>query len=404
MNSVQENYNIFYDVDDLGNWRFTDPRQLSKEQAKQLQRELGVKDDGIVGKDTITALQRRLGVDADGKWGKQSTRAWIDEYNDEAQERDFHNIAKAQGKVNPAIVDIFAQEESSKPIMEEVREEQEDDTQTTKLPNIEVDNVELAYLNKEIDKVKKQLEDRQANYESVPTPKTQVGWASYIANNDRGLLDKYQDAERAWYNKLKDQEHAKALANAQRQEQHAINLNDARDTLAKLQIMKDNAVQQGHDTRDIDVQIASVYRDYPELASKEDVSIKEYDPRNRVEYVLADIEDIDDNNTQEEIQEAIKKVSKYNTPESIRALNKLDKALIKRQKKEESQEKYKSEVDAWTNGGNISNYLSNLGLEIQLAGDKERLVNKKTGKIISERPIKKKGTTPSTPSNNSWEI
>ena len=93
-------------------------------------------------------------------------------------------------------------------------------------PNIEVDNVELAYLNKEIDKVKKQLEARQSNYESVPQPKTQVGWSSYIVNNDRGMLDKYQDAERDWYNKLKDQEHAKELANAQMEQQAAYRMDD----------------------------------------------------------------------------------------------------------------------------------------------------------------------------------
>ena len=93
-------------------------------------------------------------------------------------------------------------------------------------PNIEVDNVELAYLNKEIDKVKKQLADRQAKYESVPQPKTQVGWSSYIVNNDRGMLDKYQDAERDWYNKLKDQEHAKELANAQMEQQAAYRMDD----------------------------------------------------------------------------------------------------------------------------------------------------------------------------------
>ena len=93
-------------------------------------------------------------------------------------------------------------------------------------PNIEVDNVELAYLNKEIDKVKKQLADRQTKYESVPQPKTQVGWSSYIVNNDRGLLDKYQDAERAWYNKLKDQEHAKELANAQMEQQAAYRMDE----------------------------------------------------------------------------------------------------------------------------------------------------------------------------------
>ena len=93
-------------------------------------------------------------------------------------------------------------------------------------PNIEVDNVELAYLNKEIDKVKKQLADRQAIYESVPQPKTQVGWSSYIVNDDRGMLDKYQDAERDWYNKLKDQEHAKELANAQMEQQAAYRMDD----------------------------------------------------------------------------------------------------------------------------------------------------------------------------------
>ena len=87
-------------------------------------------------------------------------------------------------------------------------------------------STELAYLNKEIDKVKKQLEDRQSKYESVPTPNTQVGWASYIANNDRGLLDKYQDAERAWYNKLKDQEHSKELANVQMEQQAAYRMDD----------------------------------------------------------------------------------------------------------------------------------------------------------------------------------
>lgn len=93
-------------------------------------------------------------------------------------------------------------------------------------PNIEVDNVELAYLNKEIDNVKKQLAARQSNYESVPQPKTQVGWSSYIVNNDRGLLDKYQEAERDWYNKLKDQEHAKELANAQMEQQAAYRMDD----------------------------------------------------------------------------------------------------------------------------------------------------------------------------------
>lgn len=380
-------------------------KNYTPEQIKEIQRFLELDDDGIVGDKTINAVkdyQDAYGLNVDGLWGKD-TQAKADEWNKKWDE------FTPTGKYSQVDENEELYKEYAKNLDKKYEQEEREKYESNFAPNVEMSNVELAYLNKEIDKVKNQLAQRQSDYESVPMPKTQVGWASYIANNDSSLLNKYQDAERAWYNKMKDQEHAKELANAQRQEQRAINLNEARDTLAKLQIMKDNAVQQGHDTRDIDVQIASVYRDYPELASKEDIT-NEYDPRNSVEYVLADIEDIDDNNTQEEIQEAIKKVSKYKTPESIKALNKLDKALIKRQKKEESQEKYNNEVNAWTNGGDISNYLSNLGMEIQLAGDKERLVNKKTGKIISERPIKKKGSSPSkpskpsTPSNNSWEI
>lgn len=82
-------------------------------------------------------------------------------------------------------------------------------------PNIEEDNAELAQLNAEIDKVKKQLAARQSKYEEVPQPKTQVGWSSYIVNNDRGMLDKYQDAERQWYNLKEQERHAKELAGEQ---------------------------------------------------------------------------------------------------------------------------------------------------------------------------------------------
>ena len=82
-------------------------------------------------------------------------------------------------------------------------------------PNIEEDNAELAQLNAEIEKVKKQLAARQSKYEEVPQPKTQVGWSSYIVNNDRGMLDKYQDAERQWYTLKEQERHAKELADEQ---------------------------------------------------------------------------------------------------------------------------------------------------------------------------------------------
>lgn len=88
------------------------------------------------------------------------------------------------------------------------------------------ENSEIAKLDEEIAKVKSMIAKRQSMFEEVPQPKTRVGWASYIANNDRGMLDKYQDAERQWYGKLKDQEHAKKLADDQRVQQELINMDE----------------------------------------------------------------------------------------------------------------------------------------------------------------------------------
>lgn len=88
------------------------------------------------------------------------------------------------------------------------------------------ENSEIAKLEEDIAKVKSMIAQRQSRFEEVPQPKTRVGWASYIANNDRGMLDKYQDAERQWYGKLKDQEHAKKLADDQRVQQELINMDE----------------------------------------------------------------------------------------------------------------------------------------------------------------------------------
>ena len=378
-------------------------KKYTPEQIKAIQRTLGVEEDGIIGPDTLRAIkeyQEDAGLKADGLWGK-STQAKADEWNEQ-----YNSFVpnRSVSNTNDELYKEYADNLDKKYWLDEQKK-----YESNFLPNYEMSNAELAYLNKEIDKVKKQLEERQSKYESVPQPKTQVGWSSYIVNNDRGMLDKYQDAERAWYNKLIDQAHAKELAKSQRQEQREYNLNSARDTLAKLQIMKDNALNQGHDTREIDLQMASLYRDYPELSIKTEDIKEEYDPRTDVEYVLADVEDIDDNNTQDEIKEAQQKVAKYKTPAAVRTLNKLDKALAKRIKKEESQDTYNNEINSWINGGDTTKYLYNLGLETQFAGDKERLINKKTGRVVAERlrnrPSPTSRPTPSPkPSKSSWEL
>ena len=187
-------------------------KRYTPEQIKEIQRTLGVEEDGLIGPDTLRAIkeyQEDAGLKADGLWGK-ATQAKADEWNEE------YNSFVPNRTVNP-------NEELYKEYADNIEKkywlDEQNKYESNYNPNYEMSNAELAYLNKEIDKVKKQLADRQAKYESAPQPKTQVGWGSYIANNDSTLLNKYQDAERAWYNKLIDQAHAKELAKAQMEQQ-----------------------------------------------------------------------------------------------------------------------------------------------------------------------------------------
>lgn len=188
-------------------------KRYTPEQIKEIQRTLGVEEDGLIGPDTLRAIkeyQEAIGVKADGLWGK-ATQAKADEWNDE-----YNSFVPNRTVSNPN-EELY--KEYADNLEKKYFQDERNRYESNFSPNYEMSNVELAYLNKEIDKVKKQLADRQAKYESVPQPKTQVGWASYIVNNDRGMLDKYQDAERAWYNKLVDQAHAKELAKAQMEQQ-----------------------------------------------------------------------------------------------------------------------------------------------------------------------------------------
>ena len=104
-------------------------------------------------------------------------------------------------------------------------------------PNIEEDNQELALLNAHIDSLKKQIEERDARKQEAMNaqPKTRVGWASYIIDNDSGLLDKYAVAERAWQVARQQNEYATRLADKQRAEQAEYNRDEWQLNLSKAQ-------------------------------------------------------------------------------------------------------------------------------------------------------------------------
>lgn len=195
-------------------------KNYTPDQIKEIQRTLGVEEDGLIGPDTLRAIkeyQEAVGVKADGLWGK-ATQAKADEWNDE-----YNSFVPNRTVSNPN-EELY--KEYAKNLEKKYFQDERNRYESNFSPNYEMSNVELAYLNKEIDKVKKQLADRQAKYESVPQPKTQVGWSSYIVNNDRGMLDKYQDAERNWYTLKEQERHAKELADKQRAQQDMMNMDE----------------------------------------------------------------------------------------------------------------------------------------------------------------------------------
>jgi hypothetical protein len=169
-----------------------------KDYATTLQRMLGVADDGIFGKKSTKALQDELGVKADGKFGKKSKQAFNTLLDEQLVEATRHNMAKERGNVE--WTNSFY----------DMPEEQGEYNRKFEYPR-------LALVNKEIEDLKKQIAERKAK--QAPQPNTRVGWASYIIDGDRGLLDKYADAERAWNLQQESQRHAEALADKQHKQQ-----------------------------------------------------------------------------------------------------------------------------------------------------------------------------------------
>jgi hypothetical protein len=82
----------------------------------------------------------------------------------------------------------------------------------------------LDKLDAEIAELKQRIAERDAK--KVPQPKTNVGWASYIMNDDPHLLDMYQNAERQWNQMQEQNKLTKELAAQNRQEQQMYAMDD----------------------------------------------------------------------------------------------------------------------------------------------------------------------------------
>lgn len=177
---------------------------------------------------------------------------------------------------------------------------------------------------------------------------------------------------------------------------------EARARLEKLYIQKSNLQGLGQDTRDIDVSIAQIMRDYPSIGAQvqEDLAKQPaYDPTQDVRYQLAKYKDVSaKNNDTGDLFQAYNALQPYKTPEAIARLGELEREIGIAEAQDELNKQLKAEIDNFKGG--LSAKLANNGYTIEYAGPVINLISR-TGRIVKQFPRPKKAT-PSKPSNN-WD-
>lgn len=102
-----------------------------------------------------------------------------------------------------------------------------------------MDYSQLDKLDAEIADLKRRIAERDAK--KVPQPKTNVGWASYIMNDDPHLLDMYQNAERQWNQMQEQNKLTRDISAANRAEQERYAMDDLMRQRTQAQAKYDTA-------------------------------------------------------------------------------------------------------------------------------------------------------------------
>lgn len=257
----------------------------------------------------------------------------------------------------------------------------------------------MAYLNSRIDELKAQIAADKAAHEYGAElyrsryendPRYRAGMIDYILSGDRGGLDSFA----ATLQSAQQRDLMERQMNAAKQE----SVDAAADRLTKLRIQKRNLASLGQDTSEVDVDIARIIKNYPDLDVK--VETPEYNPRDSVDYVLADVGSLNEESTVDELNKAIERVEKYNSPEAIKELNRLDKAKVKRIKIDEAKAKIDDAISAW-NGSGLDDLLTNSGYKEEIRGDKIALI--KGDRIIKSVSRKSSKTNQGGSKKSKWE-
>lgn len=222
-----------------------------------------------------------------------------------------------------------------------------------------------------------ELEQRKAERNALRGYRD-LAYLDYMVKGDRSGFDKIEADEVAYRNMLAQQaftakenelnrKNALALASMNKDSQAAYDkqrlMNSKELELELLKAKREEVARVGGNTKEYDLKINSIYKQFPELGTAVEVETQ-WDPTKSQSYLLASYSDYDDSYSQDELNKAIADFGAYSTTdEGAKRLAELNKALKKRIKLDQSAAQINADLDAYIANGTVTPLLYELGYE-----------------------------------------
>lgn len=234
-------------------------------------------------------------------------------------------------------------------------------------------------IDERIAELEQRIAEKRAYQRLYPSHKYASTW-DYVAEGDRSGFDKMDASEAAYLNMIAQQDfnakqnelnrkNAMALASMNKDSQAAYDkqrlINSKELELDLLKAKREEVARVGGNTKEYDLKINSIYKQFPELGTAVDVETS-WDPTKSQSYLLASYSDYDDSYTQDELNDAIANLNRYaETDEGAKRLAQLNKSLKKRQKYDSNAAQIKADLDKYAQTGELSDLLVELGWTVE---------------------------------------
>lgn len=246
----------------------------------------------------------------------------------------------------------------------------------------------MAYIDDRIAELEQRIAEKKAYQRMHPSHKYASTW-DYVAEGDRSGFDRMDAEEAAYRNMLAQQAQQLNMLKAQQDftsrenelnRQNAIKLasmnkdsqaaydkqrliNSKELELDLLKAKREEVARVGGNTKEYDLKINSIYKQFPELGTAVEVETP-WDPTKSQSYLLASYSDYDDSYSQDELNKAIADFGAYaTTDEGAKRLAELNKALKMRIKLDQSAADIEASLKKYEREGVIDQILYDVGYE-----------------------------------------